>query len=217
MGNPFLYVARHGETQWNSENRIQGAIDIPLSDRGREQAALLAERFSGVPLAAIYSSPLSRALDTARIVAAAQKNGVEIRVDEDLLEVRCGIFEGKTYEELGDDRKWVKMWREDPALRLEGGESRLDLFERVGKFVARTLESHGEGESILIVGHGGVNKSIIGYLFDVSVKHVWRFYQANACVNAFRPHEMGYLCEAWNDVSHLPAGLVGGDQGAARK
>jgi broad specificity phosphatase PhoE len=216
MPNPLLYVVRHGETAWNAENRIQGSIDIALSAKGREQARLLAGRFATEPLSAVYTSPLSRALDTARIIAGRHP-GIEVQVTEELLEVKCGLFEGKTYEELGDDRRWVKMWREDPHLRLPGGESRMDLYERVGGFMRNLITRHGGDERVLVVGHGGVNKSIIGWLFEVDVKHVWRFYQANACVNVFRPHDMGYLCEAWNDTSHLCAELVTLDQGALRK
>ena len=216
MGKPFLYVVRHGETKWNSENRIQGSIDIPLSERGKKQSGRLAERFASVPFSAIYSSPLSRALDTARAIASRHPN-LEIIQDEALLEVRCGIFEGKTYEELGENRRWVRMWREDPNLKLPEGESRMELFERVRGFMEKLLARRTDEETILIVGHGGVNKSIMGYFFDVDVKNVWRFFQSNACVNIFRPHEMGYLCQAWNDVGHLPPELQSEDQGAARK
>jgi broad specificity phosphatase PhoE len=216
MGRPFLYVVRHGETKWNHENRIQGSVDIPLSERGQRQAECLAERFSKTTLSTVYASPLSRALDTARAMASRHPK-LDVVQDGGLLEVKCGIFEGKTYEDLGEDRRWVKMWRDDPNLRLPQGESRMDLYERVRGFMEKLLARHADEDRVLVVGHGGVNKSIMGYFFEVDITHVWRFFQSNACVNVFRPHDMGYLCETWNDVSHLPPELRNDDQGAHRK
>ncbi|HEY5099343.1 MAG TPA: histidine phosphatase family protein, partial [Gaiellaceae bacterium] len=94
-----LLLVRHGETDWNAERRWQGHADVPLNDRGREQARVLAEQLTGESIDAIYSSDLSRARDTADIVGV--RLGVPVVVDADLREIDVGPIEGMTAEETG--------------------------------------------------------------------------------------------------------------------
>ena len=89
-----LYIVRHGETAWNLEQRIQGQLDIPLNDTGRGQAARMAQALAGEGIAAVYSSDLSRAAETA--AALAQAAGLPLRTDPSLRERGFGHFEGVT-------------------------------------------------------------------------------------------------------------------------
>ena len=95
-----ILLARHGETDWNSGRRVQGHTDIPLNAAGVEQARALAEQLAGEPLTAVFSSDLSRALDTARAVAAV--HGLEVTVDPRLREKNFGTWEGLTDVEIAE-------------------------------------------------------------------------------------------------------------------
>ena len=93
----IIYITRHGETEWNAEGRIQGHTDVPLSERGREQAQMLARRLAGVRIDAAYSSDLSRAAETARV--ALGERDVPLAFTSDLREYNKGVFEGMTAAE----------------------------------------------------------------------------------------------------------------------
>jgi len=142
-----LLLARHGETDWNRELRIQGSSDIALNDLGRAQAHGLAEELEHVDLDAIYSSDLSRARATAEAVAAS--HGLEVRFDPRLRERSFGNWEGLT--------------REDIAALPEGeshdGESDDEVRERVLEAVQAIADAH-PGEQVLVVSHGGALNSL---------------------------------------------------------
>ena len=147
-----ILLVRHGETDWNRENRFQGHADPPLNALGRSQARELAERLAAQPLAAIFASPLRRACDTAEIVAA--RVGLPVELVEALREVDVGSWSGLTRDEVAERfpdgyRRWLAR-----AHGWENGESYEELGERV---VAALLELAGRhhGELILVVTHGG--------------------------------------------------------------
>jgi broad specificity phosphatase PhoE len=137
-----LLLARHGETDWNRELRVQGSSDIELNDLGRAQAHALAQELEHVELDAIYSSDLRRARATANAVAAS--HGLEVRLDRRLRERSFGSWEGLT--------------REDLAALPEGsrhdGESDDEVRERVLEAVQAIADAH-PGERVLVVSHGG--------------------------------------------------------------
>ncbi|MGZ4399115.1 MAG: histidine phosphatase family protein [Gaiellaceae bacterium] len=133
-----LLLARHGETDWNAEGRLQGHTDRPLNEVGRRQAQALADRLAGEPISAVYASDLARARETAEIVAA--RLHVEVVVDPDLREKNWGNWEGLT----GDERALVEF----------AGEETADHAARVLRAVRRIAERH-PGERVLVVTHGG--------------------------------------------------------------
>jgi len=133
-----LLLVRHGETDWNAEGKLQGHSDRPLNDFGRRQANALADRLAGDDVAAIYSSDLSRAKETAEILGA--RVGVPVVVDPDLREKNWGNWEGLT----GDERIHVEF----------EGESTKDHRERVLRAVERIAERH-PGQRVVVVTHGG--------------------------------------------------------------
>jgi 2,3-bisphosphoglycerate-dependent phosphoglycerate mutase len=137
-----LLLARHGETDWNRELRIQGSSDIELNELGRKQAHALAKELEHVELDAIYSSDLSRARATADAVAAS--HGLEVQLDPRLRERSFGSWEGLT--------------REDIAALPEGsrhdGESDDEVRERIVEAVQAIADAH-PGEQVLVVSHGG--------------------------------------------------------------
>jgi probable phosphoglycerate mutase len=154
----IVYLARHGESDWNAANRFQGHSDRPLTELGRRQAAELAsELAASASLSAIYASPLRRALDTALAVAA--RTGLEPVPVEDLREVDVGGWAGLSRAEVearfpDGFRSWL-----DGGEGWTDGESYAEMSVRVLAALLRTAAAHG-GEEILVVSHGGPIRAI---------------------------------------------------------
>ena len=160
----ILYLARHGETEWNRIGRWQGATDIPLSDVGRAQARLLAERLRDRRIARVHASQLSRALETAQIIAAHLGLPAPT-VDPRLRERGYGAFEGLTREECAE--RFPEVWEQYLADRRAvppGAEPQAEVTERmIGAMTEIAAEAARQLESgaILVVSHGGVIRSFI--------------------------------------------------------
>jgi 2,3-bisphosphoglycerate-dependent phosphoglycerate mutase len=154
-----LHLVRHGETAFNAERRFQ-TPDVPLSDNGRAQAAVvaevLAENASGAAL--ILASDYERTQETARIIAA--RLALPIVLEPALRERNFGIARGKLYSEIGEETQAI--WRE-PRYRIENGESWADVFERIEGFFARIRQSPPAPEFIC-VSHGGAMSVALQYL-----------------------------------------------------
>jgi broad specificity phosphatase PhoE len=152
-----IYLARHGESDWNAANRFQGHSDRPLTDHGREQAKALADLVAAESVEAIYASPLSRALETARIVAA--RTGLGVVVDEGLREVDTGSWSGLSRAEVRERypegfQRWITG-----GAGWEDGESYEEMAERVLAAVNRIAAAHPGGR-VLLVSHGGPIRAI---------------------------------------------------------
>jgi 2,3-bisphosphoglycerate-dependent phosphoglycerate mutase len=203
MIEPTRIIAiRHGETAWNADTRIQGHIDIPLSEVGRRQAALLGQALSGEPVTAIYASDLSRAWETAEYVGRA----VDVAVTkETALRERCfGEFEGKTFAEIEallpeQSQRWRKR---DPEFTPAGGESLLTLRERVVAAAERLAADH-PGELIAMVGHGGVMDVLYraATRLDIQAPRTWAL--GNAAINRLLWTPDGFTLVGWGDTQHL--------------
>jgi 2,3-bisphosphoglycerate-dependent phosphoglycerate mutase len=150
-----LILARHGETDWNRDGRFQGHADPPLNERGREQAASLAESLAKERVDAIYSSDLRRAHETALFVA--ERKGLDVVVDPDLRERDVGEWSGLTLPEI-EERfpDELRRFREEGA---SIGESREALSQRVLAAVRRIADAHPRGQ-ILVVTHGGTLRTL---------------------------------------------------------
>jgi broad specificity phosphatase PhoE len=147
-----LLLARHGETDWNRENRFQGRADPPLNEAGREQARELAARLAREPLAAVFTSPLQRAAETADIVAA--KRGLRVLAESGLLEIDVGSWSGLTRAEIEQRfpdgyRRWLEL-----ASGWDDGESYEELGQRVVPTLIRIGAAH-DGVPVLVVTHSG--------------------------------------------------------------
>jgi len=201
-----LILVRHGETDWNLEGRYQGQADVPLNERGREQAKLLAERLRGERIEAIYASDLSRAYETARVIAEAL--GQEVKSLESLREVDTGVWTGLTFEEVEIRYpEHLKEWRADPLrVRRWEGESYLGLFERTRAAIREIVEAH-PAQTVLIVGHGGNIKCIVldalGVRADRAIEIASRFGADNASLHILHYDGDGVLIETLNDTCHL--------------
>jgi len=143
-----LLLVRHGETDWNAERRWQGHADVPLNERGRDQARALAEELADAEIDAIYTSDLSRAHDTAEAVGA--RLGIPVVADPALREIDVGPIEGLTAEEAKEFDGWQGEPKEAHAQRI------LDALRRIA-------ELH-PAERVLVVTHGGSMRRVHEHL-----------------------------------------------------
>jgi len=146
-----LYLVRHGETEWNRQRRIQGRTDIPLNDTGRDQARLTGMLLTRRPIARVYASPLSRAFETASIIAG-ELGLPEPQTHVGLVERDYGEAEGLTFHEVD-----VRFPRDVDA---PGRESREAVAARVVPALVEIAHRH-PGESIVVVSHGGAIRSAL--------------------------------------------------------
>jgi probable phosphoglycerate mutase len=175
-GTLRIYLARHGETDWNAERRLQGETDTALNSTGRQQAAKLADRLKGVRLDAVYSSTLSRSRESAEIA----RGGVPLKSLAGLTERRIGKFEGKKLDRKSDPataREYPKRSR-DPDDELDGGESLNQFYARVHITLEDILRQHTSG-AILIVGHAITNQMILRALLGLTLEQAISIRQAN--------------------------------------
>jgi broad specificity phosphatase PhoE len=153
MAPTTILLVRHGETDWNRERRIQGQSDPPLNELGRDQSRALAEALAGEHVDAVYASDLSRARETAEILAA--QLGLPVVVDPELRELHFGPWEGRTVEEL--EARYADAfgrWVSGGEAEWEGGEMHAAMADRVRRAVRRIASTHAGGR-ILLVAHGG--------------------------------------------------------------
>jgi broad specificity phosphatase PhoE len=147
-----ILLARHGETDWNAARRVQGHTDVPLNERGREQARALADELRDEPLDAVYASDLLRAHETARIVA--ERKGLDVIVLPELRERHFGTWEGLT------DREVFERYPEARAGSWGDGETRDEMSRRVLEALRRIAAGHPGGQ-VLVVAHGGPLRAVL--------------------------------------------------------
>lgn len=172
-----IYVARHGETEWNALNKICGRTDIPLTERGLAQAKVLAEKAVDLDIDIIIASPMIRAQQTA--AAVSEKIGIPVLTDERLIEQDFGIFEGmdrSTPAYLANKRQF--------ASRYPGGESQMTVAHRVYGFVEE-LKGKYPDQNVLLVCHGGVCRVIRTYFEDMTNEEYFCYSEENAAVKAY--------------------------------
>ena len=161
MARKVVFLARHGETDWNVQGRWQGHTDIPLNDRGRGQAREVAAALRGAGLSGLASSDLSRAHETARIVGSELGLGVAY-VDADLRERMFGVFEGLTREEC--EQRHPEAWRAWIDHQLPPADSELpeQVATRVISAIGRAARDLArDGAPVLLVTHGGALRAAV--------------------------------------------------------
>jgi broad specificity phosphatase PhoE len=177
----ILTLVRHGETDANLEGVWHGSTDGALTERGRRQASRVA-RYLGErhgEAAAIYTSPLRRAHDTALAIAGAL--GLAPRVEPALAEYHLGSWEGKSYRELHESHRLWDEIRRDPDFAPHGGESPRQVTERVTGALRRIVSGHA-GERVIVVAHGGALSMALAALLEGDYTR-WRGVMANCAVS----------------------------------
>ena len=200
-----LFALRHGQTEWNAGQRIQGQLDVPLNAAGRWQAERLAQALADEPLHALYSSDLQRALQTAQALTAAA--GHRVQTDAGLRERGFGRFEGHTWAEI--EQRWpeeaLRWRRREPDFEPGGGESLAGFYERSVAAVQRLLARH-PGQTIAIVAHGGVLDCLYRAAFGLSLQAPRTWQLGNAAINRLLWTPERLTVVGWNDTGHLEDG-----------
>jgi phosphoserine phosphatase len=200
----WLYLTRHGQTEWNVENRFQGSSDSPLTEKGVRQAEYLAERLRGISFDAVYSSPAGRALRTAEILCGDRD--VAIRELPDLREMELGDWEGMRSEEIEVrfPEEFDRYWRKPHLYRRERGESYIDVQRRVVSSMGEILRSH-PGGNVLIVTHTVVLKTLMAHFEGRPLDRLWDPpYIHPACLNLVRVGEGKREILLHGDIAHFP-------------
>jgi probable phosphoglycerate mutase len=211
--DPTRVIAiRHGETDWNVQSRIQGQLDIGLNERGRLQAARLAQALAGESLAAIYASDLQRTMATAEPLA--QRANLSLYTDPGLRERGFGSFEGLTWVEVEQQHPEASLrWRQrDAGFGPPGGETLAAFYGRAVAALASIATRH-RGEHVAIVTHGGVLDALYRAAARIALDAPRTWQLGNASINRVLHGEQGFVLVGWNDSMHLEASPL--EEGAA--
>ena len=176
-----IYIARHGETTWNVEGRIQGRSDPGLSPKGQQQSVALLEQLKDQSLTTIYTSSLQRSILTAQPIANHFR--LAVRKKSELDEIAFGMLEGRNLYHFDEVTKneWEKFKDDRFNYRIPGGENYTDVANRVRPFIERIVEEH-QGQEILVIGHRVVNRLLIGMLMEYPLEWVLKIEQTHDCL-----------------------------------
>jgi len=197
-------MTRHGATDYNDQDLIQGWMDNHLGLRGREQSEKLALRMKDCKLDMIFCSPLSRARQTAESVN--QFHNAPIKVIDSFIEMDLGEWEGQNFHQIVKENPEIyHEWASNVDAQIPGGETFRQVFERVMPGVNEVLAA--PYESILIAAHAMVNRAILGRLAHMSPLTARRFRTDNCAYSKLLVYEFQdgphLVVDTWNDSTHL--------------
>lgn len=196
-----LVLVRHGETEYNRADIFRGRVDLPLNERGEEQAKAAAGYLSTQDFEVFYSSPLQRSVRTAEVIA--ESHGGEVLPLEYFIDVDYGQWSGKNIDEIRDS--WPRefaIWADDPERAVfPGGEAVREVRERLYEGLEWLAREH-EG-TVLLVGHKLINRIMICIVLGLPTAGIWRVEQSNAAINFISRGDRGWTLKRLNDTSHL--------------
>jgi len=197
-----IYLVRHGQTAWNKEEIFRGRTDIPLDETGLRQAELAGEYFKKISLQGIYSSPLSRAWQTAEQIARPQNLKVQLLAG--LIDMSFGKWEGRPLHEVREmDQERYRQWRDEPHLfKLPDGESLDEIRIRAMATLEEMIEKHPE-EAIVLVSHRVVNKVLLCGVLGIDNSHFWQIAQDTTAINLIQYKRGRYVLSLMNETCHL--------------
>ena len=201
-----IYLIRHGETEFNRLGIFRGRYEVDLNDNGRTQAGETGRALKREDIDFILTGPLSRTIETARIVAG--EIGVDCRVDEAFNNIALGKWQGLEKEKV--KREFPEMWKiwisDAENLKLPGGESVEEVRQRATR---RLLEVVAQEEaSFAVVTHRSVIKGLAASLLGVTAPYFWKFYIDNAAYSVFENDGIRFVLLSWNNNTHLTSGVT---------
>jgi broad specificity phosphatase PhoE len=199
-----ILLVRHGETEWNRIRRFQGRSDVPLNQEGRDQAQALALALKNERLVAIYSSPLVRALETARLIKAFHPS-ISLLEEEGLIEMDLGEFEGMEGQHWAEQYPGFRMlWEKAPAsMKMPGGESLQEVQIRAIDTLERITQIYPPDSTLLISSHNFVNLTILCYASGKSLDKFRDLKQGTAALNILYKQGKRLRAEKVNERTHL--------------
>lgn len=198
-----LYITRHGETEWNTEKRMQGWQNSNLTENGVQKAKLLGEKLKDTHFDAIYSSPSGRTKETASLIRGERK--IPLFYDELLKEIHMGAWEGKQISSIKElyPKEHEAFWNMPHLYQQAGAETFKDVQNRASAFLAKMEEQHQTGD-ILIVTHTVVIKCLLSIFKNLPIERLWDPpYIHDTCLTIveWTPNGANIVLEA--DMSHL--------------
>jgi broad specificity phosphatase PhoE len=199
-----IYLVRHAETEWNRVKRFQGRINLPLNQEGRKQAKALALALRNIPLKAIYSSPLIRALETSHFIKVFHPL-TPIFKEKGLMEMDLGEFDGMKVQDWAEQYPDLRnAWNENPAtFKMTSGESLKEVQARAKETLKLITRSYPADATILMVSHNFVNLTILCDILKIPLNRFRELHQENAAFNIICKEGDKYYVESLNERSHL--------------
>ena len=197
-----IFLIRHGETEWNKQNRLQGNSDINLSPEGFHQAMMLAEHAPFQHVDAIYSSDLTRAVATANVLA--ERFDLDVKTMPELRETNFGDWEGRFISELAAEspRAFGKFFTDPERCHPPHGETFLESQARVMIGIREIIANHDD-QNIIVVSHGSAIRLILGAALDMPIHKMWAIAQFNMALNVLRVDDGDLTVELMNSTEHL--------------
>lgn len=199
-----ICIVRHGETDWNAERRIQGQTDIPLNANGYKQAFATARGLAKEQFAALYSSDLQRARDTA--APAAQLLQLPLQPEPGLRERHYGDYQGLTQDEIKTREDYPRYISRDPHFAFGSGESLAAFSDRIKETINRLAQRHA-GESIVLFAHGGVLDIVYRIATYRPLETARDFPIPNAALNWIEVGNPGWQLLDWGAQAHLEGSM----------
>lgn len=201
--NRTIILIRHGETEWNKEKIFRGRKDVPLNKCGQAQARDTAQALTDFKVDAVYSSPLSRAMMTAREIAA--RHDLPVFPRDSFIDIDFGVWEGLSLEEV--QQKYphdYRSWAETPHLwKSPGGETLLEVRERAWKELQQVIREMG-GNTLVVVTHRVVLKMLLMAVLGMDDNQFWILQQGPCALNIIKYRSgQGLIVECLNDICHL--------------
>lgn len=197
-----IFLIRHGETEWNRQNRLQGNSDTHLSPEGFHQAITLAEHAPFQDIDAIYSSDLTRAVSTAGILA--ERFNLTVKQMPELREVNYGDWEGRFISDLVKEspKAFGKFFTAPERCHPPNGETFLEAQARLMIGIREIIANH-DNQNIIVVSHGAAIRLILGAALDMPLHKMWAIGQFNMAVNILRVDDGEFTVELVNSTEHL--------------
>ncbi|HQS44931.1 MAG: hypothetical protein B7Y12_01225 [Rhizobiales bacterium 24-66-13] len=198
-----LILTRHGHVEGISPPRFRGRHDLPLTPTGREQARRLGTFLASRPkIDAIYTSPLSRCIDTG--VAIATATSVKATAIPELADIDYGEWTGKTHEEVerADPERYALWWRQPQLVRPPKGDSLQDLVARTAEAVREIIDHHPD-DRVVLVGHDSSNRALLLTLLDLPLSAFWRFQQSPCNLTEIEVSSRSVRVDCINETLHL--------------
>ncbi len=201
MEKQRIYLIRHGETEFNRLGIFRGRYEVDLNDTGRRQAQEIGKALKGCGISFLLTSPLSRAVETARMIAEILK--VEYTPDEAFNNIALGEWQGVPKSKIKQDYPdlW-HLWTTEPEkLAIPNGETVEQVRRRAFQGLKHIIGSRKE--TFAIVTHRSVIKALAAAMLDVNPPYFWKFYIDNAAFSIFEVSDGTFTLISWNNNAHL--------------
>ena len=199
--NRNILLVRHGRTDWNDAHRFQGRTDVPLNATGLAQAEKVAARLAPWPVDVVYTSPMTRARETAAAIAVP--HGKTPVVLDNLTEVNFGAWEGLFFEAIREQNKErLQEWLQNPFFRMPEGAETWDAIRARAEDVKETL-LRSPHERVIMVSHGGILRALLVVFLGLDPRTVWNVRTSNCGLSGIEIRRDQSSLAFSNDTLHL--------------